>query len=122
MEFAAERELAARAAEPPAPPPDPFAEFRLGDEEDEGILKLMPVSAWTRRIEVKRPSESGQQPGDELRSLMSGLLLPPPVAAITYPRGCRIRRVRVPPADVVAERGDKRLVIVSRRALDEARR
>ena len=52
---------------------------------------------------------------------MAGWTLPPHVAGVTYARGCRIRRVRVPAIEGARrERGAKPL-IVSKRALDEAR-
>jgi hypothetical protein len=43
------------------------------------------------------------------------------VSCVTYARGCRIRRVRVPGNKTAAARGAQQTVILSRRALDEAR-
>ena len=56
---------------------------------------------------------------DELRELMAALTLSPQVAGVTYPRGCRIRRVRV--AGAKPEPRADQTVILSRRALEEAR-
>jgi hypothetical protein len=44
--------------------------------------------------------------------------MPPQVAGVHYPRGCRIRRVRVPVSGKAFRKYSKPL-IVSRRALDE---
>ena len=60
-----------------------------------------------------------EQERDELRELMAALTLSPQVAGVTYPRGCRIRRVRVTGAKP-DPRADQ-TVILSRRALEEAR-
>jgi hypothetical protein len=57
---------------------------------------------------------------DELRDLMSRLAVPSNIVGVTYARGCRIRRVRVPPGKPKLPRNAK-TVILSRRALDEAR-
>jgi hypothetical protein len=60
-------------------------------------------------------------PVDDLRGLLAGLAIPGAIASVRYPSGCRIRRVRVVPHDeaVIESSGP---VIVSRRALDDARR
>ncbi len=59
---------------------------------------------------------------DDLQGLMAGLRVPATVAAVTYPRGCRIRRVRVKAPKATGTTGDKRRpVIVSRRALRGSR-
>jgi hypothetical protein len=80
----------------------------------------MPRAAWAR-TEVRRAAEEPQAAGDDLRDLMEHLALPPHVAGVSYAQGCRIRRVRVP-ADRAARKGHgKQTVILSRRALDEAR-
>ena len=52
---------------------------------------------------------------------MDGLRLPAHVAGVTYPTGCRIRRVRVPGSGASAQRHaaeNQQTVIVSRRTLD----
>jgi hypothetical protein len=81
----------------------------------------MPLSAWAR-LEPSRTAPSASKATDDLRDLFAGLSLPPQIAAITYPRGCRIRRVRVRALEgVVLPAGDRRPLIVSRRALEESR-
>jgi hypothetical protein len=54
---------------------------------------------------------------------MAHLTIPPQVAGITYPRGCRIRRVRVRDVEqpAAARGGNQKPLIVSRRALKHAR-
>jgi hypothetical protein len=56
---------------------------------------------------------------------MAGFRLPPQVAGVAYARGCRIRRVRVPSGSTgprsMGQDRTQPTVIVSRRALDEAR-
>jgi hypothetical protein len=76
------------------------------------------MAFWAPR---EAPAKSAQSvsPGDPLRDLIAGLSLPH-VAGVRYASGCRIRRVRVPVAAPPRARG-ARPVIVSRRALDEAR-
>jgi hypothetical protein len=83
----------------------------------------MPVTAWTRADSwshgaAEAESQDGER--DELRELFEGLALPPHVAGVTYAEGCRIRRVRVPGGKSTPRGGDQTL-IVSKRALDEAR-
>jgi hypothetical protein len=83
----------------------------------------MPLASWARtELPGNGNTEAEPQTPDDLRELMAGWTLPPHIAGISYARGCRIRRVRVPAAEGAKkkERG-ARPVIVSRRALDEAR-
>jgi hypothetical protein len=81
----------------------------------------MPLGSWAR-IESRPRVDGPVAAADDLHDLFAGLTLPPQVAAISYPRGCRIRRVRVRSAERPrATRGDRRTVIVSRRALEENR-
>jgi len=102
---------------------DQFAEFR--EEYDHvvpEVFRHMPLEAWARNESWRRTEEATETPEqerDELRELMAALTLSPQVAGVTYPRGCRIRRVRV-----TGTRPDARsdqTVILSRRALEEAR-
>jgi hypothetical protein len=75
----------------------------------------MPVENFGRFEKAPAENENGH---DELQQMMSRLTIPAPVASITYPRGCRIRRVRVPAIEQPASDGGKRKpVIVSRRVL-----
>jgi hypothetical protein len=100
---------------------DQFAEFREEyDHVGPGVFRLMPLAAWAR-TEAPAAQDAEPAPPDDLRELMAGWTLPPHVAGVTYARGCRIRRVRVPAIEGARrDRGAKPL-IVSKRALDEAR-
>ena len=69
-----------------------------------------------KRTEAGVPAE-----GDEAVALLARLKLPLPVASLVYPRGCRIRRVRVPAAAVENHAPAAGPVIVSRRALQDLR-
>jgi hypothetical protein len=83
----------------------------------------MPLAGWARTEtwQKRRTTEETQEREyDDLRELIEGLRLPPQVAGVTYGRGCRIRRVRVVAAKPTMPR-DAQTLIVSRRALDEAR-
>jgi hypothetical protein len=102
---------------------DQFAEFREEyDHVGPGVFRLMPLAAWAR---TEHPGagtpEAEAQPPDDLRELMSRLTLPQQVAGVTYASGCRIRRVRVPAIEGAKKERGARPVIVSRRALNEAR-
>lgn len=100
---------------------DAFAEFRLeAVEQPIGAVRLVPLAVWAR-IEKPRAEEPPPSGRDDLRELMKGLSIPLQVAGITYARGCRIRRVRVPALPASARKGSKDPVILSRRALDEIR-
>jgi hypothetical protein len=100
---------------------DRYAEFRAEHDEPKGLLRLMPLSVWAR------PENGGANGGtapaqDDLHRLIEGLRMPPTVAVVSYPRGCRIRRVRVRAPKPTAAGGEKRRpVIVSRRALRGSR-
>ncbi len=100
---------------------DAFAEFRLeAVEQPIGTVRLVPLAVWAR-VETARAPEPPASARDELRELMKGLSIPFHVAGITYARGCRIRRVRVPATSASAHAGTKQPVILSRRALEEIR-
>jgi hypothetical protein len=58
---------------------------------------------------------------DELRSLIATLAVPAHVAGVSYGRGCRIRRVRVPGGKEKRKGGAPGPVILSRRTLEEQR-
>jgi len=82
----------------------------------------MPLSDWARVDRRAQPADQELAPQDELSRFFSGLSVPPQVAVISYPRGCRIRRVRVraldqPPA---ARIEGKKPLIVSRRRLRQS--
>jgi hypothetical protein len=85
----------------------------------------MPLGVWAKIEPRKTDGDAGDRQ-DDLRDLMNGLDLPTDVAAISYAGGCRIRRVRVPAARTVSKgrgagAGSSRPVILSKRALNEAR-
>jgi hypothetical protein len=80
----------------------------------------MPLAIWARREESKKPASS-EVSVDDLRDMIAGLALPPHVAGVSYGRGCRIRRVRVPAAAAAPRTRGARPVILSKRALDELR-
>jgi hypothetical protein len=110
--------------------PDQFAEFR--EEYDHvvpEVFRHMPITDWAR-AEMSQTEDRSGQPAeqrevDDVRDLMAGFRLPPQVASVTFARGCRIRRVRVPGDKATTQRGAAKgahpTVILSRRALDEAR-
>ena len=86
------------------------------------VFRHMPLDTWTRTENWRNRDEvatAQEQERDELRELMAALTLSPQVAGVTYPRGCRIRRVRV--AGAKPEPRADQTVILSRRALEEAR-
>jgi hypothetical protein len=119
---AAEAAAAARAA-------DPFADFRIGPDNAPPLLRLMPLAFWARqeqpRVSLRaKPGPEAparpETPADELRELIAGLSLPPQVAGVSYARGCRIRRVRVP-ASTAPRLQSATPLIVSKRALEQVR-
>ena len=57
--------------------------------------RLGPLARWAR-IEAPRGAKPATANADDVRALISSLAVPPAVASVTYPRGCRIRRLRVP--------------------------
>jgi hypothetical protein len=82
----------------------------------------MPLAGWARTgkpadAAAARPAESSS----ELQELIARLSIPPQVAIVSYPRGCRIRRVRVPPARDVQVIDTPQPVILSRHVLREKR-
>jgi hypothetical protein len=101
---------------------DPFAEFRPEAEEARrSLLRLMPLTDWATPQPGRRTAAEAP-PQDDLHDLMEGLALPAHVAGVTYASGCRIRRVRVPAVRTAPRKGTTRPVILSKKALDEARR
>jgi hypothetical protein len=78
----------------------------------------MPLAGWARRDSIAPPPAAASS--SELHDLFAWLALPPQVAGVTYPRGCRIRRVRVPQAPAARPRSPHP-VILSKRTLDEQR-
>ena len=109
-------EEAARRREEEIASSDRFAEFRAEHDEPTGVRRLIPVTPWAR-VETNGNGDH-KVADDDLRRLIDGFRIPPTVAAVSYPRGCRIRRVRVRAQKAPAGAGEKRRpLIVSRRAL-----
>jgi CheY-like chemotaxis protein len=90
------------------------------------LLRLTPLAMWARteatavtppRVEPPEP----QTAAEELRHLMAHLGVPPHVAGVSYGRGCRIRRVRVPGGKERRRADAPGPVILSKRALDRQR-
>jgi hypothetical protein len=126
------------AAKPPAPEPvrlKPVAEraaqitARLRVQEVTRAAReakerdaddcLGSLARWAR-IEAPRSSKSAPASSDDVRMLISSLAVPLAVASVRYPRGCRIRRVRVP-SSPDADSSEVGPVILSKRALAEQR-
>lgn len=126
----ARREISAAAPLPATPKPvqprearldanDPFADFRAvvtGGHID-SVLRNVSIAAWAR---PSRPADTTSTEQDDTFALLTRLRLPVPVSGFAYPRGCRIRRVRVPAASE-APIATSDPVIVSKRALEEMR-
>jgi CheY-like chemotaxis protein len=90
-------------------------------------LRLAPLAMWARSegaAHAPKSTPDVEEPrtvSDELRNLISGLAVPPHVAGVSYARGCRIRRVRVPGGKDRRRGETPGPVILSKRALEEAR-
>jgi hypothetical protein len=92
-----------------------------------GPVRLTPLAMWARsEAPIASPppasdASADRTTADEVRDLMAGLSIPPHVAAVSYARGCRIRRVRVPAASRTEGGKVAGPVILSKRALSERR-
>ncbi|HXG54409.1 MAG TPA: hypothetical protein VNJ03_03445 [Vicinamibacterales bacterium] len=116
---AAKTPKTAQPREAPRTSSDPFADFRAvvtGTGVD-SIFKNMPIAAWAR---TSRPAAAPPSEPDDAVALLARLGLPVYVSGFAYPRGCRIRRVRVP-ACAEAPAASSGPVILSKRALEEIR-
>jgi len=82
--------------------------------------RLGSVARWARQ-EARGKSKPAPVTADDIRALIGSLSVPPAVASVTYARGCRIRRVRVPAATNSKRSDSVGAVILSRRALAEQR-
>lgn len=89
--------------------------------EREDLGRLGPLSRWAR-AEIARTAKSGPVTGDDVRTLISSLAVPAAVASVTYPSGCRIRRVRVPVSPDYDGGDGVGPVILSRQKLAEQRK
>ena len=93
---------------------------RQAAKDRESRDRLGPLARWAR-AETPRAAKTAPVTSDDVRALIASLAVPAAVASVTYPRGCRIRRVRVPmPPD---HDGGQRVgpVIQSRQKLAEQR-
>ena len=81
--------------------------------------RLGPLARWAR-IETPRPTKHAPVTSDDVRRLIASLAVPTAIASVRYPRGCRIRRVRVPASPDV-DSSEVGPVILSKRALAEQR-
>jgi len=82
--------------------------------------RLGPLARWARSEPVARP-KAAPVTADDVRALIASLSVPPAVASVTYARGCRIRRVRVPAAPDSDTSEVPGPVIVSKKLLAEQR-
>src|SRR3954462_7395438 len=82
--------------------------------------RLGPLARWARAEAARKPKSEGVT-ADDVRALIASLAVPAAVASVTYPKGCRIRRVRVPPAPDGEAGESVGAVILSRRALADER-
>ena len=92
------------------------------------LLRLTPLAMWARteatpaaRPSAATPTSEPQTAAEELRHLMANLSVPPHVAGVSYGRGCRIRRVRVPGGKERRRADAPGPVILSKRTLDRER-
>jgi hypothetical protein len=80
--------------------------------------RLGALASWMRS---ERTPQAGSGSADDLRILLGSLAIPAAVAAVAYPRGVRIRRVRVPAAREPHITEPAGAVILSKRLLAEER-
>ena len=94
---------------------------------DSGFAIRDPGSAISDKglVWMRRESDAAE-PADgpaDVRALLSTLAVPRAVASVSYPRGCRIRRVRVPAApDVESAEAAGAVIAAGRGAADRDRR
>ncbi|HEX2343701.1 MAG TPA: hypothetical protein VHI98_24745 [Vicinamibacterales bacterium] len=73
----------------PPPPPEPARPVRL-------VERLPPLAMWARRLqdaEAIHVGNNGHSSNGNDEGPLGVLRIPPAIATITYPTGCRIRRV-----------------------------
>jgi CheY-like chemotaxis protein len=80
--------------------------------------RLGVLASWMRS---ERTPPAGSGSADDLRGLLGSLAIPTGVAAVAYPRGVRIRRVRVPKAREPHVAEGAGAVILSKKLLAEQR-
>ena len=85
-----------------------------------------PLAMWVCQFEpvAEAPAPFAHKGRDEFRALVSQFSIPHAVAAVSYPTGARIRRVKVPAVSTRRTRSqaDPGVVILSRKLLKVARR
>lgn len=64
-------------------------------KDTNGRDRLGSLARWAR-ADAPRTNKGAAVTSEDVRALISSLAVPSTVASVTYPRGCRIRRVRVP--------------------------
>jgi hypothetical protein len=81
--------------------------------------RLAPLSRWALSDSGSPEPTTQPRPTDDLRALLDGLAVPAHVASVSYPTGCRIRRVRMSkdPEHRNKKAADEPVIILSRRAL-----
>jgi hypothetical protein len=89
-------------------------------KEPETRDRLGPLARWAR-TETPRAARTAPVTGEDVRALISSLAVPPAVASVSYPRGCRLRRVRVPVSPDHDGGDGSGSVLLSRRTLAEQR-
>ena len=89
-------------------------------KERERIDRLGPLARWARS-ESPRAAKGAPVTADDVRALITSLAVPASVASVTYPSGCRIRRVRVPVSPDQDSAEGIGPVILSKRTLAEQR-
>jgi CheY-like chemotaxis protein len=113
---AAVRETHPHADSGSAPRPAGFPVRDIGSAIREQRLGLL--ANWLR---TERPTASTSASADDLRALLGGLAVPQAIAAVGYPRGVRIRRVRVPATREAKPADAAGAVILSKKLLAEQR-
>ncbi len=93
---------------------------RQAAKDRESRDRLGPLARWARS-ETPRAAKTAPVTGDDVRALISSLAVPAAVASVTYPSGCRIRRVRVPVSPDHDGGASVGPVILSRQKLAEQR-
>jgi hypothetical protein len=108
-----------RRDEAPVAPASPSRASR--ENRSGGTRRVVPLAIWAH-AQADEP-ETEAEPND-LRALLACLAVPAGIAAVSFPTGCRIRRIRVaPPArPTSATTPDRNTIILSRRLLRELQR